>query len=106
MSGRPPRRGDQVDVAWPVAQPAWAEAPLGVLPAIAVRRSLNFQTAIEPRAAIGLDALAAVVEQQTVLDRTPRAVDDVGDAGDLEQPGGQRLSVGVGVARLRGARVG
>ncbi len=30
----------------------------------------------------------------------------MGHAGDLEQPGGQRLSVGVGVARLRGGGVG
>lgn len=93
------RGGDQIDLSWPVLQTPRTEAPIVTAAALSFGTTLVVDPTIEARAPVGFDARALVVEHEAEWIGRPRAVDDVGDAGELIQLGCETLHFGVGVAR-------
>ena len=87
------RGGDQIDLAAAIADAARPEPAVLAAP-VAFGAADVLDAAIEPGAAIGLDAGAAIVEQQPHPVGLADAVDDVGDAGDLIELRGQRWTSG------------
>src|SRR5262249_40241343 len=93
---RPPRGGDEIDLAGTIAQAPRREAAIATLaPLDAVGRAGVPGTAIESGAAIGLDARPALVDHQPERIRPPHTVHDVRDARDLVEARRERLDLGI-----------
>ena len=95
MLARPARGADKVDLARAIAQPSRPETAIAAGPPVAASAANVRGAPIEPGAPIRLRASAAILDQQTRMVKVPDAVDDLGDARNLIEPGGDRLRLAV-----------